>query len=103
MAFGKQEMTRFGCKRGPKSPDGNPFRTLVQTINNMARALTFFCSLLLTAVASAAAREPNVVLIFADDVGNFFECVKSRDLPIFDAFSHHVPCRSCIWPISVSS
>jgi hypothetical protein len=22
-------------------------------------------------------------------MGNFFECVKSRDLPISDAFSHH--------------
>ena len=31
--------------------------------------LTFFCSLLLTAFASAEIKKPNVVLIFADDMG----------------------------------
>ena len=31
--------------------------------------LTFFCSLLLTAFASAEVKQPNVVLIFADDMG----------------------------------
>ena len=31
--------------------------------------LPFFCSLLLTAFASAEIKKPNVVLVFADDMG----------------------------------
>ena len=44
---------------------------IVETINNMARIFVSFCSLLLlTTFASAEAKQPNVVILVADDLGS---------------------------------